>query len=67
MTGQPTPRRDYLISITTKDATERVQIRNAMCRLGAREIWPGFYWATLTEHERANLARKFGKLRIRRG
>lgn len=60
-------RREYLISITTTDVAEKIRIRNAMVRLGAREIWNGFYWVALTEAERASLARRFGKLRIRKG
>lgn len=60
MTTQHNPRRDYLISVTTKDSATRIQIRNAMHRLGAREIWNGFYWVALTEEERRRLSRRFG-------
>lgn len=66
MGKQQAMRREYLISITTKDAGRRIQMRNALWRLGAKEIWAGFYWVALSEQERLNLARRFAELRIGR-
>lgn len=59
-----TTRRSYLITLTTSDSRKRTIMRNMLWRMGAREVLPGVYWATLTPEEHARLTRQFG-VRVR--
>lgn len=58
-------RRSYLVSLTNHDTKTRILMRNALGKLGGREILPGLFLVALTTEERSNLAKKFGTLRFR--
>jgi len=58
-------RRSYLVSLTEHDRKQRVLMRNALGKLGGREILPGVFLVVLTGAEYADLAKKFGRLRLR--
>ncbi len=58
-------RRSYLVSLTNQDTKERILMRNALGKLGGREILPGVFLVILTGAEHADLAKKFGRLRLR--
>lgn len=61
---QPSRRRSYLITLPTTEK-QRIAMRNALYRLGAKEILPGLYLVSLSESERASLTQRFGGRRIR--
>lgn len=58
-------RRSYLVSLANHDQKQRILMRNALGKLGGREILPGMFVVALTTEERAILAKKFGALRFR--
>lgn len=65
MATQQNIRQSYLVSLTARDQTQKTAMRNALWRLGGREILPGLYLVALTPAERQALARRFGELRLR--
>ena len=58
-------RRSYLVSLANHDQKQRILMRNALGRVGGREILPGLFMVALTSEERTDLAKKFGALRFR--
>lgn len=65
MATQQYIRRSFLIAITENDLKKRATMRNALWRLGGKEILPSLYIVALTPAERQALARRFRKIRVR--